>query len=89
MPSSRPRTCWNYASDDVTFVFDVGIPEAPNSTVASETGVRMRRHACRSGWRNQCRNISYPLDWAENHRDHYRVTYDLWMNANGPLPGAG
>ena len=82
------------ANDDVTFVFDygaLGIPEAPNSTGGGQTGVRMRANNPPAGVAGGTSAVQIvPIGLGRNLTGiDYRVTYDLWMNANGPLPGGG
>lgn len=80
--------------DQVDFAFDygsLGIPSAPNSQDGSTIGVRMSANQPADGTvaANSAVQI-IPQGLGSNLVDiDYRVTYDLWMNVNGPLPGGG
>ncbi len=81
-------------NDEVTFAFDystLGIPEAPNSTSGGTTGVIMRANNPPGGGTGATSAVQIvPIGLGMNLPDKdYRVTADLWMNANGPLPGGG
>lgn len=79
------------ANDDVTFAFDygaLGIPEAPNSTGSNATGVRMRANNGATGATSAVQIAPVGLAPSLAGKS-YTLTYDLWMNANGPLPAGG
>ncbi|MFC1758266.1 hypothetical protein ACFL2H_05805 [Planctomycetota bacterium] len=81
--------------DSVVFEFDyaeIGIPEAPNSTAGGTTGVRMAvndpfddTEPGTSG----VQIVPIELDAALELELIYSMTFDIWMNVNGPLPAGG
>ncbi|MGK0187018.1 MAG: hypothetical protein ACI9R3_002803 [Verrucomicrobiales bacterium] len=80
--------------DSVDFAFDygaLGIPAAPNSLGGSATGVRMAANNPVVGTTAVGSAVQIiPMGLGSNLVDiDYRLTYDLWMNVNGPLPGGG
>ncbi len=81
-------------NDEVLFAFDystLGIPEAPNSTAGGTTGVVMRANnppGGGTGATSAVQIVPIGLGMALPDKD-YRVTADLWMNVNGPLPAGG
>ncbi len=80
-------------NDDVTYAFDygaIGIPEAPNSDGGGTSGVLMRANnpVGGTGATSAVQIVPQGVGMNLEGKD-YRVTADLWMNANGPLPGGG
>ncbi|MEM7316573.1 MAG: hypothetical protein AAF497_25855, partial [Planctomycetota bacterium] len=80
-------------NDEVTFAFDygsLGIPEAPNSTSGGTTGVIMRANnpTDGNGFTSAVQIVPQGVGMSIVGKD-YRVTADIWMNANGPMPGGG
>ena len=80
--------------DRAEFAFDystVGIPEAPSSTDGGTTGVRFFVNDPFDGTDGRTSGVQIvPIDLDQLLEDNdYSVTYDVWMNVNGPLPGGG
>ena len=80
-------------NDEVTFDFDystVGIPEAPNSAGGGTTGVLMRANNPAGGPPGATSAVQIvPIGVGRILPENYRLTADLWMNVNGPLPLGG
>lgn len=81
--------------DGAQFVYDysaVGIPEAPNSVAGGRTGLRLFANNPFAGTTAQTGAVQVvPNNLAADlaAADSYTVTYDLWMNFNGPAPAGG
>ncbi len=82
--------------DRVEFAYDysqVGIPEAPNSTNGGTTGVRFSVNDDFPDTVPQTTGVQIvPTGLEEILEDNdfeFTITYDLWMNVNGPLPAGG
>lgn len=80
--------------DGVEFAFNygaLGIPEAPGSTTGGTTGVRMFANNPAPGTTSRTSAVQIiPTGLGRLLTDtDYRVTFDIWMNVNGPLPGGG
>ena len=79
--------------DRVVFGFDyssIGIPEAPNSTAGGTTAVQFFVNDPFEDTTNTTGAVQIAPDLNDvlAGRD-FSITYDLWMNVNGPLPGGG
>ena len=85
---------FNPGRDVVEFAFDystLGIPEAPNSTGGGTTGVRFFANRPFEDTTTRASAVQIaPLDLEDllSNQD-FTLTYDVWMNVNGPLPEGG
>lgn len=81
--------------DSVIFQFDyseIGIPEAPSSMGGGTTGVRMAANDPFDGTAPRTSGVQIvpiELDAVLELELVYSMTFDIWMNVNGPLPGGG
>ncbi len=85
---------FTFGRDGALFAFDygaLGIPEAPHSDGGATTGVKMFVNDPFEDTTNSTSAIQIVpigLDAVLPQLD-YTITYDVWMNVNGPLPEGG
>jgi hypothetical protein len=86
---------WNVnvlgTGSDANFFFDygtVGIPSAPNSVGGTTTGLRLRANQFGStaGFPS---GVSVSPSTSLNLTGEYILSFDMWLNFNGPAPGGG
>jgi hypothetical protein len=86
---------FNPGRDGAVFAFDysaLGIPEAPNSVGGGRTGLQLfANHPFGSTAADTSAVQVVPNGLAPQLAtlDKYTITYDLWMNYNGPAPAGG
>ena len=74
--SNRATFNWNYA--------DLGIPSAPHSTVGTTRGLKLEANVGAPTFTGL--SVS-PADFGVE--GDYRLSFDMWINFNGPLPAGG
>ncbi|MCA9213640.1 MAG: hypothetical protein KDB27_11270, partial [Planctomycetales bacterium] len=86
---------FNEDRDRVVFAFDysqIGIPEAPNSPSGGTTGVQMFANDPFEDTlpaTSAVQVVPSGLDSALAAATEYTMTFDIWMNMNGPMPAGG
>lgn len=86
---------FTFGRDGAEFAFDysqVGIPEAPNSLTGGTTGVKFFVNDPFEDTEPRTGAVQIaPPDFGDvlADIDNYTLSYDLWMNVNGPLPAGG
>lgn len=74
------------ADNKATFGWDysaLGIPSAPNTTDSSTFGLKLESNI------ESAQVTGITLHTLQSFSGNYRVTFDAWMNANGPFPAGG
>ena len=85
---------FNPDRDGANFAFDygaLGIPSAPNSEGGSALGVQLWANNPAAGTTNAPSAVQLiPQGVGKTIAGQsYRMSFDVWMNVNGPLPGGG